>query len=552
MRLPHVLALSACVVGQDCVAGPDDTCVVGGYAIPSDADSVYRYKQELTAARAEVQKNSEHAQELFDAFRFNAALSRVLPLNRSIPDTRAPACEKLHYSAELTASVVLVYNNEDWSVLLRTAQSVIDRTPARLLHEIIFVDDGSDFDTEEMAKQVSRYAEDQPKVKLVKMPSHIGLMVAKVEGAKVATGDVLVFLDSHCEVNVGWLEPLLQRIESNPNTAAVPMIDSIDAQSFLYRSSPVATRGVFGFSLYYAGGAFSDEDSIALAKGGAAPLPAMPGGLFAIRRAYFDKIGMYDTGLRVWGGENIELSMKVWRCLNGRVELVACSRVGHIFRDKGHTFPHGEGLHKNYKRVARVWLDDYYKFFENSFPRAKRFKTGDISEPMKIRHSLECQSMDWFVKNVFPDMYIPRDIIAEGLLVSEQTNTCLTTGGVEIASHPGQHPSSASAVMWKINHESDYNYWYFTRQDGGRVVHLGVWIEECLGASRERGLLVCQCGIGPGSSCTAADVRWEPHEVDPTQIRHVASKQCLALDGKVPKLAVCSSAHRWRFAPHAE
>lgn len=48
------------------------------------------------------------------------------------------------------------------------------------------------------------------------MTERVGLIRARMTGAHMARGDVIMFQDAHTEANVMWAEPLLQAIKQNP------------------------------------------------------------------------------------------------------------------------------------------------------------------------------------------------------------------------------------------------------------------------------------------------------------------------------------------------
>jgi polypeptide N-acetylgalactosaminyltransferase len=70
----------------------------------------------------------------------------------------------------------------------------------------------------------------------------------------------------------------------------------------------------------------------------------------ACEQAFFEKLGTYDSGFQIWGGENLELSFKTWMC-GGVLEIIPCSHVGHIFRKRS---PYSVGLVITIYRTQRI------------------------------------------------------------------------------------------------------------------------------------------------------------------------------------------------------
>ena len=95
----------------------------------------------------------------------------------------------------------------------------------------------------------------------------------------------------------------------------------------------------------------------------------------------------------------------------GRLEILPCSRVGHVFRKytSPYKFPNGveKTLNKNFNRLAEVWMDEYKELYYNKKPQARNMEYGDISERVALRKRLQCKSFKWYIENVYPDVQMP-------------------------------------------------------------------------------------------------------------------------------------------------
>uniref|UniRef100_A0A8C5PHK8 Polypeptide N-acetylgalactosaminyltransferase n=1 Tax=Leptobrachium leishanense TaxID=445787 RepID=A0A8C5PHK8_9ANUR len=275
-----------------------------------------------------------------------------------------------------------------------------------LIHEIILVDDFSENSDD------CRLLCKLPKVMCLRNNQREGLIRSRVKGADVAQAGVLTFLDSHCEVNKDWLRPLLQRVKENPTRVVSPVIDIINLDTFAYIAASSDLRGGFDWSLHFKWEQLSPEQK-AKRLDPTEPIktPVIAGGLFVIDKSWFKHLGKYDAAMDIWGGENFEISFRVWMC-GGSLEIIPCSRVGHVFRKKHpYTFPEGN-------------VNTYI----------------NIQKRLLLRKNLKCQTFKWYLENVYPELQIPAESLSKSGII-RQRQRCIASQKAD-----GQEPQALNLV----------------------------------------------------------------------------------------------------------
>ncbi|KAF4026421.1 hypothetical protein G4228_018494 [Cervus hanglu yarkandensis] len=449
-----------------------------------------------TNLSAEEQKEKERGEAKHC---FNAFASDRISLHRDLgPDTRPPECieQKFKRCPPLpTTSVIIVFHNEAWSTLLRTVHSVLYSSPAILLKEIILVDDAS--------------------------------------------------VDGECFY--GWLEPLLARIAENYTAVVSPDIASIDLNTFEFnKPSPYGSnhnRGNFDWSLSFGWETLPDHEK-QRRKDETYPIktPTFAGGLFSISKDYFEYIGTYDEEMEIWGGENIEMSFRVWQC-GGQLEIMPCSVVGHVFRSKSpHTFPKGtQVIARNQVRLAEVWMDEYKEiFYRRNTDAAKIVKQksfGDLSKRFEIKHRLQCKNFTWYLNNIYPEVYVPDlNPVISGYIKSVGQPLCLDVG----ENNQGGKP----LILYTCHGLGGNQYFEYSAQ---HEIRHNIQKELCLHAAQ--GVVQLKACVYKGHKTVAAGEQiWE---IQKDQLLYNPFfKMCLSASGEHPSLVSCNpsdSLQKWIF-----
>src|SRR5215471_9045899 len=206
----------------------------------------------------------------------------------------------------------------------------------------------------------------------------------------ISTGDVIVFCDAHMKLPAAWHRALMEPLASRSVGATAPGIYSI--------TQPRRR----GFGLYLAGPELRVRWKPFPGRS-PARVPILPGCLLAMRRDVFDETGGFDPGMRQLGGNDNELSLRLW-LLGYELLIVPRVEAGHLFRTRipfdatwaavVHNRLRTAFVHFRQERIERVV--DALRAYE-AFPTGLAMTaSGDVFARRAVLHAQRRRSDDWF------------------------------------------------------------------------------------------------------------------------------------------------------------
>ncbi|MDE1831715.1 MAG: glycosyltransferase [Thaumarchaeota archaeon] len=186
-------------------------------------------------------------------------------------------------------------------------------------------------------------------------------------GAEHAHGDILLFADGHVKFQKGWAQQILNSCKNTAGIVAPCLTAMSDGEA----------RGC-GFE-------WTDLQMninwLPDLKQEIHEIPFAGAGCMAIQKKVFFDIGEFDSGLRLWGSEDSELSLRTW-LLGYQVVCDPSIRVGHLFRE---THPYHISSFNELYNIIRLGIAHF------SVKRLEKFLYANSESPLFLEALLEVQ-----------------------------------------------------------------------------------------------------------------------------------------------------------------
>lgn len=261
----------------------------------------------------------------------------------------------------MVSLIIPVHNKIN--LTLACLESINSRTPERITHEIIVVDNASTDSTAEVLSHLSE------QITYLRLDTNEGFGPACNAGAKLARGEFMLFLHNDVTVMPGWLAPLYDVMAQDPMVGAVgPRLLRTDG------------------SLASAGGLVFRDACVEYGMGD--PFPRAPkystrracdfvgSACMLVRGSAFRQVGGFDTSYAPIWHENADLSM----AMHGR---------GH----KTIYEPASEVIHAGAETISQAFTPEYvrYQAEHNRLMFSKKWALQLANHP---EHSTEIEA-EW-------------------------------------------------------------------------------------------------------------------------------------------------------------
>jgi glycosyltransferase involved in cell wall biosynthesis len=293
-------------------------------------------------------------------------------------------------------SIVIPAHNER-SRIAPTIQSIARARTSEARVEFVIIDDAStDGSVEELLSAAPDLLE-EPRidVRLEALEERTGVFGARNRGAETAAAEILFITDAHVEFSQGWDEAVLRQIRPN----------LILAGTTVQKSTPYRGYGC-NLMVPFMGTSWNREPLDPFT-----PVAIATSTATVISRDLFERLGGYDTGMRIYGAGEPEFSVRAW--LHGaEIELLPELEVTHEFKTREQLGSFLESIGQfwvhNCLRFGLLYLSElgclqllrfYARAFPEIFPEAMRMiSQSDVWERRALLEEHRQRSFSWFVE----------------------------------------------------------------------------------------------------------------------------------------------------------
>jgi GT2 family glycosyltransferase len=299
-----------------------------------------RFATQNGFASASLPLNGDHGWGIEDFLFFTEAISDLKTRGRSAASP--PIC----------SIIIPVFNHADYTFqCLRSLWRHIDVER----HEIIVVDNGSSDATATLLSRLDGL------VRVITNVTNQGFGPACNQGAAIARGQYVVFLNNDTIVDRGWLDNLISTAETNPAAGAVGSM-LLDPDRRLQEAGGIIWQD--GNGCNYGKGSPAELGKFQFAR----EVDYCSGSSLLVRKDLFDRVGGFDQRYAPAYYEDVDLCFSI-RALGFRIIYQPQSSVVHFEGVTGGTDPRSG--YKRYQEINRLkfldkWRDELDRaHFEN-------------------------------------------------------------------------------------------------------------------------------------------------------------------------------------------